>query len=180
MIRFPRTQFVVLALMSLGVAARSFAGPFDRPDILVAAENGSTSTARDAIARGDDPDIADDSAIAAQHGYREIVRVLLAGHARPNRADADGKTALLWAADQGDATILEILIKAGAKVDQATKTGVTPLMAAARKGNQEAVDTLLAAGADPHRTDFTGRDAVSWAQEAHSTGVIAALRKAGG
>ena len=38
--------------------------------------------------------------VAAFHGHGDVLRILLAAHAAPNAADAEGKTALLVASNK--------------------------------------------------------------------------------
>jgi ankyrin repeat protein len=40
------------------------------------------------------------------------------------------------------------------------------------------VQALLAKGANVRKTDFTGRDALSWAAESHRPAVVQALQRA--
>jgi ankyrin repeat protein len=72
----------------------------------------------------------------------------------------------------------ELLIDIGADLNSENKNGMTPLMIAARHGNATLVKALLAKGADARRTDFTGRDAVSWAQESRRPAVVQMLQRA--
>ena len=65
-----------------------------------------------------------------------------------NAAQADGATALHWAAHFDDVTMADALIRAGAAVDPANEFGVTPLWLACLNGSAAMVETLLAAGAD--------------------------------
>ena len=59
------------------------------------------------------------------------VRALLGqSHADVNAREADGSTALHWAAEQDNAEITALLIKAGADVKAATRFGITPLLMA--------------------------------------------------
>ena len=51
-------------------------------------------------------------------------------------------------------------------------------MTASERGNADVVRMLLAKGADPNKTDYTGRDAVSWAQESHKQSLVQILRQA--
>ena len=61
---------------------------------------------------------------------------------------ADGATALHWAAHWDDAAMAEALVVAGADVDAANDFGATPLWLACRNGSEAMVAILLAAGAD--------------------------------
>ena len=72
----------------------------------------------------------------------------------------------------------ELLIDIGADLNSENKNGMTPLMIAARHGNATLVKALLAKGANARKTDFTGRDAVSWAQESRRPAVVQMLQQA--
>jgi uncharacterized protein len=69
-----------------------------------------------------------------------------------NRVEADGTSALHWAAYRGDAAIVDLLLRAGAKPSIANRYGVTPVTLAAQKGNAAVLTRLLDAGADPNTT----------------------------
>jgi ankyrin repeat protein len=62
--------------------------------------------------------------------------------------DADGSTALHWAASQGDAELVHALITAGADVRVGNDFGATPMSAAAEIGDAKIIELLLKAGAD--------------------------------
>ena len=65
-----------------------------------------------------------------------------------NTAQADGATALHWAAYHEKADIVAQLLAAGAKADAANRYGITPLLLACQNGSEEIVRSLLNAGAD--------------------------------
>ncbi|MEI6861895.1 MAG: ankyrin repeat domain-containing protein [Verrucomicrobiota bacterium] len=65
-----------------------------------------------------------------------------------NAAQADGMTALHWAAFYDDPATAKLLLAAGADAKAANRYGVTPLSLACTNGNAELVRLLLAAGAD--------------------------------
>ena len=95
-------------------------------------------------AAGADSSLAD----AAEQMNRAQVQALLKARAAVDAAQADGMTALHWAAYHDDAPMVDQLLRAGAKVDAATRYGVTPLSLACTNGNGPLVERLLAAGAD--------------------------------
>jgi ankyrin repeat protein len=75
--------------------------------------------------------------------------VLLDHGAKPNAADSDGATPLLYGT--GNEDIVRALLAHGADPNLASKLGFTPLMAAAAHPHSHAiVARLLGAGADPH------------------------------
>jgi ankyrin repeat protein len=65
-----------------------------------------------------------------------------------NVPQADGSTALHWAAYWDDAATVARLVGAGANVNAANRYGVTPLFVAATNGNAPVIETLLKAKAD--------------------------------
>ncbi len=90
---------------------------------------------------------------------RDIVtlRSLLNQHAPVNAAQADGTTALHWAAHWNDAEAVSLLLQAGADAKAANRYGATPLSEAAAVGNARIIEQLVKAGADPNtRTTADG------------------------
>lgn len=67
-----------------------------------------------------------------------------------NAAQADGATALAWAAHWNDLETADLLIRAGANVDAANVYGVTPLFLACKNRSAAMVTKLLDAGANPN------------------------------
>jgi len=65
-----------------------------------------------------------------------------------NAPQADGMTALHWAAYHDDVDTVQRLIEAGADAKATNRYGVTPLSLASINGNAAIVELLLAAGAD--------------------------------
>jgi len=116
---------------------------------------------------------ADESPVAdaVMRGDSARVRVLIKQGLDVNAAQADGMTALHWAAQRGDAGGAQMLMYAGARVDAVTRNGnYTPLHLAARNGRAAAVRALLAAGADVNALTTTG--AVSALHFAASNGDV--------
>jgi ankyrin repeat protein len=87
---------------------------------------------------------------AAERGDRASVRALLEAHADINQTQADGMTALHWAAYHDDLETAKLLVKAKADVKAANRFGVTPLSLACTNGNEGIVTLLLESGADPN------------------------------
>ena len=67
----------------------------------------------------------------------------------PNQRQADGATALHWAAYWNDVDTAELLLRAGAAPDAQNDLGVTPLSLACVNGAPRIVGALLRAGANP-------------------------------
>lgn len=87
---------------------------------------------------------------AAKNQDREAVRSLLKQRVDVNTAQADGATALAWAAHWDDMEMADLLLRAGANVNAANSYGVTPLSLACTNQDAGMVEKLLKAGADPN------------------------------
>ena len=68
-----------------------------------------------------------------------------------NKAESNGATSLMFAAQNGHAEVVRALLAAGADVNAANKNGVTALMASNQNGHAEVVHTLVTAGAGQRR-----------------------------
>jgi ankyrin repeat protein len=97
---------------------------------------------------------------AVKYRDRTAVRSLMEQHVNVNAAQADGTTALAWAANRDDLETAELLIRAGGKVNLANDYGVTPLSLACTNRNAAMIDSLLKAGADPNAALSTGETPV--------------------
>lgn len=94
---------------------------------------------------------------AVMRGDTVAVRFLLRQGADVNAAQADGMTALHWAATRGESNVAKMLVSAGARLEALTRNGnYTPLHLAARAGRAETVRALLASGADVKAITSTG------------------------
>ena len=85
---------------------------------------------------------------AAMKGDQAAVRSLLAQKADVNAPQADGATALHWAAYRNDLAMADLLIAAGADVKTPNREGATPLYLASINGSPAMIEKLLKAGAD--------------------------------
>lgn len=85
------------------------------------------------------------------------VRRLVENGADVNVGQADGATALHWAAYHGDAELAELLLEAGADVSAANRNGSTPMWLAASQGDATMIETLLEGGADANEELPLGR-----------------------
>jgi ankyrin repeat protein len=102
-------------------------------------------------------DSATPLADAARAKDLAAVRAQIRQKADMNRAQADGMTALHWAAMNDDLAMTEALLNAGAKPDVETRLGaITPLFIASKNGNPAVVEALLKAGANARAVDGTG------------------------
>jgi len=97
---------------------------------------------------------------AVKNRDRTAVRSLMEQHVNVNAPQADGTTALAWAANRDDLETADLLIRAGAKVNLANDYGVTPLSLACTNRNAAMVERLLNAGADPNAALSTGETPV--------------------
>ena len=129
-----------------------------------------TSTARAA-----DTPLAD----AAEKTDWKRVRALLKDKADVNAAQADGMTALHWAAHHDELESAKLLLSAGAKANAENRYGVTPLALACTNGNADLVIVLLKAGADPNATLRGGETALMTAARTGRVGAVKALLDAG-
>ena len=93
---------------------------------------------------------------AVKDGDKADVQFLLKQHADVNSPQADGATALHWAASRDELETVELLIQAGANVNAANNYGVTPLSLACTNGNAAMVEKLLKAGSVPNAALWTG------------------------
>ena len=97
-----------------------------------------------AAGRAADSSLAD----AAERQDWTTVSQLLEKGANVNAAQADGMTALHWAAWHDNLDAARLLIRGGASAKAANRYGVTPLSLAATNGNADMATLLLEAGAD--------------------------------
>lgn len=84
---------------------------------------------------------------AIKKGAPAIVHAFLAKGASADAKDANGGSALHWAAARGNEAIVRLLIGHGADVSIRDSTGQTARGVAARKGHNEIDELLAAAGA---------------------------------
>ena len=89
-----------------------------------------------------------DAADAAQRQDRAALRTLVGKRVDVNAPQADGTTALHWAAHWNDAEAVKLLLRAGANAATTNRFGASPLSEAAASGNADLVKALLEAGAD--------------------------------
>jgi ankyrin repeat protein len=113
---------------------------------------------------------------AAQAGDRDAVRSLLKQAADVNASQADGMTALHWAAMRNDAALAETLLYAGANVKATTRiNSYTPLLLAAKNGNAAVMEPLLKAGADVNSKTSNGTTALMFAAAAGDADAVKVL-----
>jgi ankyrin repeat protein len=110
---------------------------------------------------------------AAMRGDRAVLRSLLGEKANVDAPQADGATAIQWAAYREDPETADLLIAAGANVKTPNREGATPLYLASLHGSAAMIGKLLQAGADPNELGPEGETPLMLAAR---TGNLDALR----
>ncbi len=110
---------------------------------------------------------------AAEKSDRTAIRTLLKQHADVNAAQADGVTALHWAAYREDLETAKLLATANANATN--RFGVTPLSLACQSGNTAMVELLLERGGDPNTTLRGGETVLMTAARTGKPGPVKAL-----
>jgi ankyrin repeat protein len=113
---------------------------------------------------------------AAMNGNRDAVRALLKEGADVNTTQADGMTALHWAAQKGDVELAKVLLYASANLKATTRIGgYTPLLIASKNGDAAMIDTLTQAGADVDAPTMNGTTPLMLASAAGKPAAVKAL-----
>jgi uncharacterized protein len=123
---------------------------------------------------GDSP-IAD----AAMNGDRAAVQLLLKKKADVNARQADGATALQWAAYRDDLQLADVLIAAGANPKIANREGATALQLASLHGSAAMMEKLLVAGAEVNERGVNGETPLMFAARNGSLQALNLLFKRG-
>jgi|SRR5579872_6179291 len=100
---------------------------------------------------------------AAMKGDKAAVQTLIKQNADVNLPQADGATAIQWAAYRNDADIADLLIAAGADVKKPNRDGATALRLASINGSAPMIQRLLKAGADPNELSPNGETPLMFA-----------------
>jgi ankyrin repeat protein len=124
-----------------------------------------------AVAAGADLRLVD----AVKQKNKEAVRSLLKEHVDVNARQADGATALHWAAHWDDLEAADLLIRGGADVNAANDYGVTPLSLACTNADAPMVDSLLKAGANANAVQPTGETVLMTCARAGSVSAVRSL-----
>lgn len=175
----------LIALLALAATARAdldIFGAYYNNVARAAAANDAAAVMRLVAGDGRNANNLDEAGrtgllIAAINGNAQIAAILIKAGANPNLKDRLGNTALHAAVERDNVEMAELLIDVGTDLNAANRNGMTPLMIAARRGNRVLVKAMLVKGADVRRTDFTGRDAVSWARENRHPAVVQMLQR---
>ena len=113
---------------------------------------------------------------AAMNGNRDAVRALLKDGADVNTTQADGMTALHWAAQKGDVELAKVLLYASANLKATTRIGgYTPLLIASKNGDAAMIETLTTAGADANTSTMNGTTPLMLASAAGKAAAVKAL-----
>jgi ankyrin repeat protein len=118
-------------------------------------------------------------ATAARDADVEQVRKLIAAGSDVNAAEADGTTALLWAAYQSSPELVSLLLKSGANPNEPNGFGVTPLLQASRYGDAATIRALLDGGADMAKAARAGETPLMAAARAGSADAVKLLLERG-
>lgn len=113
--------------------------------------------------------------VAAKHRDLAAVRAMLAEGADVKQPQADGSTALHWAAHWDDLELANTLLVKGAPVNAVTDYASTPLSLAVVNGSTAMVKRLLDAGANPNLAMSTGETPLMTSTRAGHVEIVKAL-----
>ncbi|MEP7352044.1 MAG: ankyrin repeat domain-containing protein [Acidobacteriota bacterium] len=112
---------------------------------------------------------------AAMKGDTAAVQALLKQQANVNAQQADGATAMQWAAYRNDLALADILIAAKADVKLANHDGATAMRLAAINGSAEMIQRLLRAGASADELGPAGQTPLMFAAKNGNPAAVKAL-----
>jgi ankyrin repeat protein len=107
------------------------------------------------------------------------LRTLVKQRADVNVPQADGATAVHWAAYYDDVGMLDLLLGAGASATTANRHGATPLSLACINGSARVIERLLKAGADANERGPNGETALMMAARTGAVEAMTVLLTAG-
>ncbi|MFI5120580.1 MAG: ankyrin repeat domain-containing protein [Thermoanaerobaculia bacterium] len=157
-------------------------------ELFDAAKGGHAKDVQRALAAGATVDGPDEHGVTAityaivenSFNAREVLRALLNAKASVNARSEDGRTPLMFAAQNGKNEHFGDLLVAGADLNAVDDDHWTALMYAAFYGSSFGVKDLLNAGADPKVEATDGRTAVLLAAQHGNSTSLEALLAAGG
>ena len=117
--------------------------------------------------------------IAAEHGHKELVELLLKRGAEADARDSGGGTALMVAAAKGHERVAEMLLRHGAGISLQDREGGNALMSAAAKGHERVVEMLIQHGAEINLQDSDGHTALMFATRYGHPAVVLRLLRTG-
>jgi ankyrin repeat protein len=118
-------------------------------------------------------------ATAAREADADAVRQFIESGADVNEPEADGTSALLWAAYQQSPELVSLLLESGADPNAANQFGITPLLQASRYGDAELIKLLLDGGADLAAATRDGETPLMAASRAGSVEAVKVLLEHG-
>jgi len=118
-------------------------------------------------------------ATAARNADVDEVRKLIAAGSDVNTPEADGTSALLWAAYQSSPELVSLLLEAGADANASNNFGVTPLLQASRYGDAATITALITGGADIAKATREGETPLMAAARAGSVEAVKVLLEHG-
>jgi len=116
---------------------------------------------------------------AAMNGDRATAQLLLSNKADVNAPQADGATAIEWAAYRDDLELADVLIAAGANPKTPNREGATALQLAALRGSAAMIEKLLDAGATVNEHGVNGETPLMLAARSGSLEALNLLLKRG-
>lgn len=116
---------------------------------------------------------------AVEKGETFQIQALLSKDMDVNEPQADGMTALHWAAQNDNLELATKLLNRGANASAENNYGVTPLYLACVNGNGSLTEQLLNSGADPNTTIRGGETVLMAAARTGKVSAVKALIKAG-
>lgn len=127
------------------------------------------------LVQGLEPGLVD----AVERNDADAALALLADGADVHAKQADGATALHWAAHWDLVGLAHRLLEAGAPVNAVNDLGVAPISVACRNGSVTMVDALLSHGADALTAEPSGETALMTCARTGSTAAVVQLLAAG-
>jgi ankyrin repeat protein len=112
---------------------------------------------------------------AAMQRDNAAVRLLLQNGTDINGAQADGATALHWAAYHGDSALARELLNAGADPSMANRNGSTPMWLSANQGDAVMIEVLIEGGANANEELPLDRRPLMLAARSGSTEAVKVL-----
>jgi len=162
----------VIELLLAAGADKSAQSSFFGTPLHNAAVKGNTDAVRCLLRHGCPVNVRDEDGSTPLHlavirGSDDVIKALLEAGADINaQSTADGRTALMWAADQSQLAVLKFLLQSHADLNKTDNQGWTALMLARINGQDEAARILKQAGGEEHTN-------LSYAS---ATGDLAAVR----
>ncbi|XP_067669744.1 putative ankyrin repeat protein RF_0381 [Haliotis asinina] len=102
--------------------------------------------------------------VAAQHGHRKVVELLLRNGGNASYVDFVGDNLLIWACEGGDVETVKLVLSLNiVDVNSHGWRSRTPVIEAAQHGHRDVVELLVKKGADVTQVDDIGENTLHWA-----------------